>query len=95
MLYRIFDKILNRYYTNKIIEKITDFIESRFLVDILFKKNKEYIGLYGKKLEYNDYTEIIKFDREDVFDILVNFNEVIEFLYEEIKEYGEGICDRK
>ena len=84
------DRILDKYYTKKLIE----FIKSALVMYILDKKfevTKDRVKIFIKKDKYNDneYTLIGTFLKKDALEYLCNQNEVILNLRKKAKEYCE------
>ena len=73
---KIIDKILDNYYSKKLIEKIDIEIRGRFYCDIKVKESGEGYIVEIKRKELNNfkYEEIFRFLKKDALSNLVNFH---------------------
>lgn len=87
---KIISKILDAYYTNKLIDYIK-FVLNDFLIDVRTIKYKYLVVIKVKKPKYNDiqYKEIYRFSKEDAFTLMCMYKDVTTEILENINKYRE------
>lgn len=73
---KIIDRILDEYYSKKLIERIDCEIRGRFYCDIRVKESKSGYIVEIKNKEFNDfhYEKMLTFLKKEALSKLINFN---------------------
>lgn len=92
-------KVLDNYYSNKLMNIIKNRISKKYYISVYLKKpdfnvkeEKNKIIVQIKKPEYKDefYTQIFAFYKENAFEILCRYDEMWKEIEINIKEYLKG-----
>ena len=86
---RFITKILDEYYTHKLIDKIKDFIICTYNLDLKTEWKGNNVILYVKKRKHKDeyYEQIYTFNYCDSLMWLINLNSTKEIVDNNIKGY--------
>jgi len=73
---KILGKILDNYFSNKLLYKIQRGLEFRYLIDIKIKKDGNLYVIYVKNQKYNDkqYKELYNFTTYEAADCFIRIN---------------------
>ncbi len=77
---KLITKILDTYYSDKLVALITRILYNRYNIDIRVTTGEQYIRIEIKKTIYNDeqYKTIFAFKKEDSFSYICNQSKLIE-----------------
>lgn len=84
---RIIEKILDRYYTKKVIEDIDKRFKNFYFIDIEYQKGKYGCSIRIKKQEYKDYFDITYIPYNRGIHFLLHIKEFEDELAKSIEEY--------
>lgn len=86
---KILSKILDNYYSNKLVQIVKMKIISNYIVDIKQFNYKNYIEIRIKKTCYNDkeYIVIFRFNKQDAFEWICRQQELSKKLSDEVLRY--------
>ncbi len=87
---KIISKLLDAYYTNKLISYII-FVLNDFVIDVRTEKHEYLVIIKVKKSKYNDsqYKEIYRFSKEDAFTLMCMYKDVTTEILENMNKYCE------
>ena len=85
---KLINKLLDKYYTNKLIDYIK-FVLEDFYIDVTTIKYKNLIKIAVKNPKYNDrqYITIYRFTKEDAFTLMCMYKDVTTEILENYDKY--------
>ena len=88
---KVITKILDNYYSDKLIETIKDEINHKWFIDIRVKNNGNKVWVEVKRKKYNDnqYETIFGFYKRNAFANLIDVEKVREKVSKNVNIYFE------
>jgi len=89
---KLLSKILDNYYSNKLVQFVEMEIISKYIVDIKRFNHKNYIEIRIKRTQYNDeqYMVIFRFNKQDAFEFMCRQQELSKKVLNNAKNYLES-----
>ena len=89
---KILSKILDNYYSNKLVQFVEMELISKYFVDIKRFNHKNYIEIRIKRTHYNDkqYTVVFRFNKQDAFEFMCRQQELSKKVLNNAKNYLES-----
>ena len=86
---KVIDKVLDNYYSYKLIETIKDEIKHKYFIDIRIKNNENGVWVEVKRQEYNDnqYEAVFGFYKRNAFANLIDVERVREKVSKNVESY--------
>lgn len=82
--------LLDDYYTEMVKRKIRDELISEFALNFKFVEHPNRICLEMKPYKYKDYTNIVDWNKDESFLMLLNIDKNIEFIKNRINKIDEN-----
>ena len=89
---KLLSKMLDNYYSNKLVQFVKMEIISKYIVDIKHFNHKNYIEIRIKRTQYNDkqYTVVFRFNKQDAFKFMCRQQELSKKVLNNTKKYLES-----
>lgn len=89
---KLLSKMLDNYYSNKLVQFVEMEIISKYIVDIKQFNHKNYIEISIKKTQYNDkqYIVVFRFNKQDAFEFMCRQQELSKKVLNNVRNYLES-----
>lgn len=89
---KLLTKILDNYYSNKLVQFVKMEIISKYVVDIKHFNHKNYIEISIKRTQYNNkqYRVVFRFNKQDAFEFICRQQELSKKVLNNAKNYLES-----
>jgi len=89
---KLLSKMLDNYYSNKLVQFVEMEIISKYIVDIKQFNHKNYTEISIKRTQYNDkqYIVVFRFNKQDAFEFMCRQQELSKKVLNNAKKYLES-----